>query len=126
VTTPISGIFPINNTMSNETMVDSTDSNESMDNETMEGNNLPNNGSMTNGQCAHLNINGNEVERIATYLVNKLSNRNERAFRWYCYAAWHIPESVLIKHLEYAVEHGNSPAAYFTALIKKELRVSPK
>lgn len=102
-------------------MVDSTDSNGSM-----EGKNLPNNGTMTNGQCVRLSISSSEVDRIATYVVNKLNNRNERAFRWYCYAAWHIPEPVLIKHLEYAVEHGDSPAAYFTALIKKELRVRPK
>lgn len=66
-----------------------------------------------------LNVSIDEVDRIAHYLITKLNN--PVALKWYYYAAWRLPESVLICHLEYALERGRNPAALFTTLVKKEL-----
>ncbi len=95
-----------------------------MDNEqwTMKSKALASNETMNNEYCMTtplLNVSADEVDRVAHYLVTKLNN--PVALKWYCYAAWRLPEPVLTRHLEYALERGRNPSALFTTLIKKEL-----
>jgi hypothetical protein len=68
-----------------------------------------------------LNVNGNDVKRIAHYLAEKLDDY--RSVNFFCSVAWQIPESQLMIFLENTQKPNvRNPRAVFTWQCNQQLR----